>query len=343
MERTLYLSGGFCAVAEDGRLVEYIPVSGEDETGRILNGRVERMVSGLEAAFVDIGRKNAGFLPLKENSRTFQGGQLRSGDRVLVQIRKEEHDGKGAYLSRDLTIPGSRLLLMPMNRHIGVSARITDETARKRLTETGKRLSAGRFGLVMRESSENAAEEELEAELRELTERWRHIQNGETAEEESPAAELERDYTPRGIDRILRDQGLPPDLERQRKEAENRRIRLPHGGNIVIDPCEALTVIDVNSAADAGNGGRRETVMRTNLEACREIMIQARLRNLSGILILDLIDMDEESDRDMVLEALRDAFRRDRIKTVIHGYTSLGLIEMTRKRSRAAWQEQQRA
>ena len=117
-------------------------------------------------------------------------------------------------------------------------------------------------------------------------------------------------------------------------------IRLPHGGNIVIDRCEAMTVIDVNSASDSGDGNRRATALRTNLEACREIMIQARLRNLAGILILDLIDMEKEEDRYRVQRELENYFQQDRIKTVIHGYTSLGLIEMTRKRSRATWQEQ---
>ena len=150
-----------------------------------------------------------------------------------------------------------------------------------------------------------------------------------------------RDYVPRGTDRIERAEKLPPNLERQLREAEHRKIRLPHGGNIVIDRCEAMTVIDVNSASDSGEGNRRETVLRTNMEACEEIMIQVRLRNLSGILILDMIDMETEEDRACVLRALEEAFQRDRIKTVIHGYTSLGLIEMTRKRSRAAWQEQQ--
>ena len=159
---------------------------------------------------------------------------------------------------------------------------------------------------------------------------------------EGPAEELRRDYGPKGITEIREGAELPADLRRQKQEAENRKIRLPHGGNIVIDRCEALTAIDVNSASDPGEGNRRETVIRTNLEACREIMIQARLRNLSGILILDMIDMDDEKDRSLILEALKDAFREDRIKTVIHGYTSLGLIEMTRKRSRATWPEQQR-
>ena len=333
MERILYSNDNFCAVIEDRRLVEYVPTAARDQTGQVLWGKVQRMMPALEAAFVDIGRKKAGFLPMKENSSTFQGNPLRSGERVLVQIRKEETGEKGAYLTRDLSIPGSCLILMPMNRHLGVSARITDSSERARLQETGMRLSGGSFGLVMREAALRATETELKAELEELRKRWNQILEGDTAGG-SIEEELLRDYTPRGITSMIRNQPLSADLSRQLSEAKNRMIRLPHGGNIIIDACEALTVVDVNSASDAAGGNREETALQTNLEACQEIMVQTRLRNLSGILILDMIDMDTETYRQRVLNALEDAFREDRVKTVIHGFTSLGLIEMTRRRTR---------
>ena len=336
MERTIHIHEDFCAVSEDGRLTEYIPGRGDGGAGQILFGRVDRMMPSLEAAFVDVGRARDGFLPLKEASRTFTDGPVRSGDRVMVQIRREENGGKGVLLSRDLSIPGAYVILMPKNRHIGISARIKDEKERERLTEMGRRLSGGEFGLVMREAAGMAAEEEVRAELEDLIETWRRIQRGDipscTAEEE-----LIRDYGPRGISRIARNEPLNADLTRQLREAESRTVRMPRGGNLVIDRCEAMTVIDVNSASDASGSGRRETALRTNLDACREIMIQTRLRNLGGILILDLIDMEEEEDRRTVRDALEECFRADRMKTVIHGYTSLGLMEMTRKRSRSPW------
>ena len=335
MERIIYASDRFCAVEENGRLVEYIPAAGDGGAGRILSGRVDRMMPGLEAAFVDIGRKKDGFLPLKENSSSFTGGSVRSGDRVLVQIRREETGTKGAYLSRDLSIPGSYLILMPMNRHIGISARVQAPEDRERLLRLGQELSGGRYGLVMREAALGQSAEALQKELAALEERWAGIREGHP-EEESAEEELRRDYLPRGIARVERVESLNADLARQLKEAEGRKIRLPHGGNIIIDRCEALTVIDVNSASDSGEGNRRETVLRTNLEACREAVIQIRLRNLSGILILDLIDMESEEDRDAVKKSLEENLREDRQKTVIHGYTSLGLMEMTRKRSRGS-------
>ena len=336
MERHIYVNTDFCAVEENRRLVEYIPVRNDDQTGEILYGRINRIMSGLQAAFVDIGRKKDGFLPLSENSNSFIGGSIKSGDRVLVQIRKEENGTKGAFLTRDLSIPGCFMIFMPMNRHIGISARITDQAERERMMQKGKELAGDQFGLVMRASSENVSDEELRNELAHLKAQWAEIQV-EGQSQNSVESDLIRDYSPRGIQKVIRDELLPPDLIRQKNEAQNRRIPLPHGGNIVIDRCEAMTVIDVNSASDSGKGNLRETILQTNLEACREIMIQTRLRNLSGILIIDMIDMESMEDRRLVQKSLETAFQEDRIKTVVHGYISLGLIEMTRKRSRATW------
>lgn len=160
------------------------------------------------------------------------------------------------------------------------------------------------------------------------------------------------DYGPRGIDRVVTEESAlaarladayPTAVEepgmmarhgwtRQRDKALERTVWLDCGGTLVIDACEALTVIDVNTARFTGKRVPEETILRANLEACEEIARQARLRNLGGVLIIDMIDMAEEADRERVLTALKAAFAQDRVKTVIHGLTSLGLIEMTRKR-----------
>ncbi len=343
MIRQILLNSGFLAVTEDGRLVEYLPVNPEDRFGDILTGKVDRLMPGLKCAFVDIGRKKNGFLPLQENSKTFDGAPLRSGDRIPVQIRKEENGEKGAFLSRDLTVTGRNVILMPKNRHIGVSARITAEAERERLCRIGERVSDGRFGLVLRSAAAEVPEEEIGLEAESLFRRWetvsrqglsggepgRVLLSGNTGEES-----LRNDYLPRGVTEFVHVEELNADLRRQLNQGIGRKVMLPHGGNIVIDPCEAMTVIDVNSASDTASADKRATVLRTNLEACEEIMIQVRLRNLSGILILDMIDMEDETDRSTVLETLGKMFGRDRNKTVIHGWTSLGLIEMTRKRNR---------
>ncbi len=127
MERVILSGPDFCAVTEDGCLVEYVPLDPRDQYGDLLLGRVDRMMPGLDCAFVDIGRKKSGFLPLKENSRSFDGPQLRSGQTVLVQVRREENGDKGAFLTRDVTLGGQRVVLMPCNRYIGCSSRLTDE------------------------------------------------------------------------------------------------------------------------------------------------------------------------------------------------------------------------
>lgn len=128
-------------------------------------------------------------------------------------------------------------------------------------------------------------------------------------------------------------------IESQLKKAQERRVWLSSGGTLVIDPCEAMTVIDVNTAKFTGKRELEDTVLRLNLEACGEIARQVRLRNLSGIIIIDMIDMKPPEHRQMVLDALEEAFASDRVKTVIHGLTSLGLVEMTRKRSRPPLRE----
>ncbi len=340
----LFLSEKFCAVKEDGRLVEYIPESPEIRAGEILRGRVERIMASLQAAFVDIGRKKSGFLPLKENSLSFQGESLRSGQEVWVQIHREENGDKGAYLTRDLTVPGSSLILMPMNRYIGVSSRISDPEEREKLRKLGSSLARNRFGLVMRQAALGRTEAELADEVSVLCEKWEKARAGALEDPArrvilssgSAAEDLLRDYGPRGIDAVVRDAEPDARMRQELRSAEERKVRLPHGGNIVVDRCEAMTVIDVNTAGNDPGSGRRDTILETNLEACREIAVQTRLRNLSGILILDMIDMETEEDRKRVLQELERAFAADRIKTHIHGFTRLGLVEMTRKRSRPA-------
>ena len=144
---------------------------------------------------------------------------------------------------------------------------------------------------------------------------------------------MKADYAAGGYE-IVNETGEPgPDIIRQLKQAVERTLKLPGGGNIVIDRCEAMTVIDVNTASSAGSGTKQRNVLETNLEACGLIAQQVRLRNLGGIILIDFIDMETETDRSLVYKKLDECFRNDRTKAVIHGWTKLGLIEMTRKRT----------
>lgn len=342
MNRKILSGPDFCAVKEDGKLVEYISLSDDDRCGDILLGRIGRIMSGMQCAFVDIGRKKEGFLPLSENSRSFTGEQVRSGDTILVQIKKEEHADKGAFLSRDITLPGRFIILMPMNRYTGVSSRIDHPDIREKLRDMGSRVSEGQFGIIMRLAAADAGEKEIHAETEELYNLWHQLyctaekggRPGTVLMHGNPAEQLQKDYSSRGDTEIQYMDEPDGDLIRQLNEAGQRRLQLPGGGNIVIDRCEAMTVIDVNTASAQDAGSKEQLILQTNLEACLLISQQIRLRNLSGIIMIDFIDMETENDRNLVQTRLDQCFRNDRVKTVIHGWTKLGLMEMTRKRTR---------
>ena len=348
MKRVIVKGPGYCAVTENENLVEYIPEEQDEKCGAILLGKIERMMPALNCAFVDIGRKRSGFLPLDENSRSFTGEQVRSGEAVILQIRKEETGEKGAFLSRDITIPGKYIILMPMNRYIGVSSRIGDDAIRENLKQTGINISDNRYGIVMRNAAAEADPEQIRQEAEYLYTVWQQaaelassrIHPGKILYSDDPVQRLLDDYAAEGIDGITEAEEDDQAIRRQLRQAFERRVRLPGGGNIVIDHCEAMTVIDVNTASASGSGTKGQTVLETNLEACEVLVRQVRLRNLNGIILIDFIDMDCETDRSMVLERLKKCFRSDRIKTVIHGWTSLGIMEMTRKRTRPSLYEQ---
>ena len=342
MKRIILNGTDFCAVIEDGRLVEYIPRSDEDRSGVILLCKIDRIMPGLNCAFADIGRKKNGFLPLNEASESFSGEKIRSGDTIPVQIRKEEHGDKGAYLTRDISIAGRLMILMPMNRYIGVSSRIENEETRKHLRETGKCIAKGEYGLIMRYAAADAEEEEIRKEAEDTFESWKQVLSkaksggnpGTILMQGDAAEQMKADYIPWGVEEIRITTEPDAEISKQLRQAGERTLALPSGGNIVIDRCEAMTVIDVNTASSPGLQNKEQTVTQTNLEACVMIAQQVRLRNLSGIILIDFIDMESETDRSLVLNKLEDCFREDRIKTVIHGWTRLGLMEMTRKRTR---------
>jgi len=341
MERILITGPGFCGCVENGLLTEYLQEDASQQYGDIVGGTVERMMPGIGCAFVNIGRKKSGFLPMEEMSHSFEGEKLRSGMRIPVQIRKEETGNKGAFLTRDLTLAGRTVLLMPMNRHIGVSSRITDEGEQERLRETGKRIANGETGLVLRTAAQEAETAEIAEEVRCLAEEWQQIceriragyGNGEVLFHQDPVTQMIRDYESMGIQGRTEAKELSAEMQRQLQEAENRKVRIPNGGNIVIDRCEAMTVIDVNSASSRTEGGPEESYTEINLAACETIAAQIRLRNLGGIIMIDFIDMKEDADRQKVADCLAEMMKRDRRKTVMHGWTRLGIMEMTRKRT----------
>lgn len=358
------------ALLDETRLLEFYQedTGAQSLVGSVFLGRVERVLPDVKAAFVKLGLRQNGFLPLREAEsyhRTSGSASLMTGQDVLVQVKKDPRGEKGAFLTRDIGLPGQYVLLMPRNRFVGLSRRVTDENDRTRAREMGKRIADGRFGLIVRHAALFAPVAEVQAEAEALWQMWceieRHAQYVKAPAllhaEPSMISILLRDYTARHPIEVLsrlEPPETPPQgvtwrtltavemeaawsaarVEKQVDEALCRRVPLPGGGSLVIDEREALTTIDVNSGSTVTAADGEDLAMEENLRAAAEAARQIRLRNLSGILLIDFIDMQSDADRARVLAAMEQAASDDRVKTVIHGFTSLGLLEMTRKRTR---------
>jgi ribonuclease G len=365
------------ALLDGNRLAEYYVESDADSTlvNALYLGRVERVVPGMNAAFVSIGQPLNAFLPLDEMTsftQNTEGKPLAAGAEIIVQVKKDPKDEKGAFVTRDVTVPGQYLLYMPLNRHVGVSKRVTDEGERELLKTLGAELSGGAFGLVMRGAAASARREAIVEELAELQAQWVGIKKKATFvkapatlhRDVSVLAGLVRDYAARytlGVtcnDTVSRMPAPPTGLmweqvsdtemearftaarvEAQLAEALGRRVSIKNGGALVIDEREALTTIDVNSASFVGDR-EGDLAFRLNLAVCDDIARQIRLRNVSGIILIDFIDMKNDEQRTQVMERLAGELSRERVKTVLHGFTSLGLLEMTRKRTGPSLREQ---
>lgn len=346
---------------ENGDLVEAHISPNQENTwvGGVFKGRVERYVPGMEAAFIDIGLDKKGFMPL-EKEGDGKVKPLQSGQEIMVQVKKDPVKEKGAFLSREVSLPGQYILYMPTRQWVGLSKRITDPEEKYLLRETGRKLITNPpEGVVMRSAALHADFTALQEEKQALGQTWEEILAAYRSVN-APALlhkpgglleELLRDYGPNRIGRIITNDGdfdnrnfavtyqqdVTKEVEsvtKDLKKSLKRKVWLPSGGTLVFDPCEAMTVIDVNTGKFTGRKALENTIVKTNLEACREIGRQLRLRNIGGIVIIDFIDMEEAAHRQQVQDFLGEMLAEDRVKTVIHGFTQLGLMEMTRKKTR---------
>jgi ribonuclease G len=305
---------------------------------------------------------------------------LKADQEVLVQIAKESIGTKGARLTSHISLPGRYVVLMPTESHVGVSRRISGDKERHRLREIIHRLKPEGHGVIIRTEAEDCSEEELAADLTYLTRAWERIRRDAEAIA-APAlihADLDvvlkavRDLFTSDTDRLLIDSkedykrveefvktfqphlrprlahyaGKEPLFDAMQIEGElrkvlERKIWLKSGGHLTIDQAEALVAIDVNTGRFVGKGNLEETVLKTNLEAVKEIARQIRLRNLGGIIVLDLIDMNEHKNREKVSRSLEEALRPDKANTKILKISEFGLVEMTRKRTRESVLQQQ--
>lgn len=395
MDKQILISSGHdgvaVAVVENGKLVEYyVERPGRERTaGSIYKGRVENVLPGMRAAFVNIGLERNAFLyvddafpriadddeddvgEIPRNARITD--ILKPGQEIMVQVAKEPLGTKGARVTRNITLPGKYLVLMPGVDYVGVSRRIQDEAERARLRELAERLKL-RGGAIVRTAAEGKSEEDLARDARFLQALWSKIERKyKTARapdllhrdfglvyrivRDSFDEEVSRVYVD---DRHVRDRiidlldDMAPELKdrvhlfkdpsgdifdafglrREIDQATDRRVWLKSGGYIVIDTTEALTVVDVNSGKYVGTVDLADTAFKTNLEAAAEIARQLRLRDIGGIIVIDFIDMEKPHHRQEVIRTLEQHLKHDRTKAYVLGITSLGLVEMTRKRVR---------
>ncbi len=296
---------------------------------------------------------------------------LKSGDPVLVQVTKDPVGQKGARLTSQISLPGRFLVYVPSGAMTGISRKLPD-TERSRLKSILKRVMPEDAGVIVRTAAEGAPEEALEQDVARLTAQWDDITSAAKSASPATLLYSEPDLAIKVVRDIFNEDvnslivsgdtawtalsayigAVAPDLaerlqhwtgkgdlfteyrvDEQLMKALDRKVYLPSGGSLVIDRTEAMTVVDVNTGKFTGQGGNLEqTVTRNNLEAAEEIVRQLRLRDIGGIIVVDFIDMVLESNRDLVLRRLVECLGRDRTKHQVAEVTSLGLVQMTRKR-----------
>ncbi len=354
-------------------------------TGNIYLGRVERILPGMQAAFVDIGLARPGFLHVRDIVWAGADGNidalLREGQEVLVQVAKDPLASKGARLITSLSIASRYLVLTAYSDHIGVSQRIEDEVERQRLRDSIEAARAahgvaGNLGFIVRTAAEGCTDQEFATDLEFLLRIWQSIDLARgTARppallyEDLPLhIQVLRDLVGRDLAAIridcpdtyqrvmrfterfvpgfselvrLHDASEPlfdGYLEEEIDRALDPRVPLKCGGYLVVEQTEAMTTIDVNTGGNVGTHsgarGLEETVYRTNLEAAAVIPRQLRLRNLGGIIIVDFIDMEDPEHQRHVLRVLEKGLEHDRVRTRASGFSELGLVEISRKRTR---------
>jgi ribonuclease E len=296
---------------------------------------------------------------------------MKSGDSVLVQVTKDPIGHKGARLTAQVSMPGRYLVYVPDGSMTGISRKLPD-TERSRLKGILKRIVPDDAGVIVRTAAEGASEEELQRDVDRLSAQWESIsKKAKTAsapellyEEPDLTIRVVRDVFNEDFNKLIVSgedawqivepyvQHVAPDLvprlsqwtdaedvfsahriDEQLTKALDRKVWLPSGGYLIIDPTEAMTVVDVNTGKFTGSGGNlEETVTKNNIEAAEEIVRQLRLRDVGGIIVVDFIDMVLESNRELVLRRLLECLGRDRTKHQVAEVTSLGLVQMTRKR-----------
>lgn len=365
---------------ENGILVEMIKEQKNIE-GNIYLGKVQNILPGMQAAFIDIGEDKNAFIHLKDIlpkiDETKQKQEIdknikeviKSGQKLLVQVKREENSKKGARVSTHINLTGKYMVLMPYTSIITVSQKIEETQEKNRLKDIMKKLLPPNMGAIVRTLAKGKTEEELRKDMNNMLEKWQKIERKANKEETIPTliyknegaiSKMLIDLGSKQIGKVLTNEketyaeiiqlikrleieNLEVKLEEnenlqeklliegQIEKAKSRKIWLKCGGFITIDKTEALTAIDVNSGKYMGTKSLEQTVFTVNKEATIEIAKQLKLRDIGGIIMIDYIDMQEKESREKIENLLKEELKKDRSKTQVVGFTKLNLLEMTRK------------
>lgn len=368
------------ALLENGNLVEQYKENENSNRneGNIFIGTVKDILPGMQSAFVDIGTEKNSFIHLKdilpqvdEKKGEKQENKnindvIKINDKILVQVKKDSNQKKGARVSTHINLPSKYIVFMPNTEIVTVSQKIEDKTERNRLINIIKNNLPKGNGAVIRTSASEKNEEDLIQDINYIFNKWKEIlESAKNSNEKKLIYKSENivhkmiiDLVDKALDRIIvndkneyeeikefqeengnkifielkenEDLLNMYDIRNQIERISNRKIWLDCGGFITIDKTEALTAIDVNTGKFTGKKDLKDTIFKVNKEATIEISRQLRLRDIGGIIIIDYIDMEDES-KEKIMQLLKECLNKDRAKTQIEGFTKLDLMELTRK------------
>lgn len=354
--------------------------------GNIYCGKVQNVLEGMQSAFIDIGDKRNTFirlkdlLPKEDESKNDEKYKLpdcnikdfiKEDTKILVQVKRDGTEKKGARVSTHINLPGRFVVFMPNSNFITVSQKIENEKEKQRLINIVRTVLPENTGAIVRTSSQGINEDNIKTDLEELIKKWKNIKkqydehklNGPKLLYDNKALlrrtlidVVDRNLnkvivndlrTYKDVNEILKSMNMSENIKLELKENEdllnmysvreelekidNRKIWLKCGGFITIDRTEALTAIDVNTGKYTGNKDLEHTVFKVNKEATVEIAKQLRLRDIGGIIIIDYIDMHDDNNKNEIIELLTQELKKDRTKSQVLGFTKLNLLEMTRK------------
>ena len=369
------------AAVENGKLVEIYEENEQSQKarneGNIYIGIVKDIVPGMQAAFVDVGTEKNSFIHVKDvvpqvdekiEKRIDKKIKdvVKSGEKILIQIKKDSNEKKGARTSTHIKLTGKYVILMPNTNIVTISQKIENDKERERLLEIVKKVLPENTGAIVRTAALKKNGEEIEKDLNQLVEKWKKIKAKfdkapnkpqllfkspsfleklilDLPENKIEKIEVNEQKEYEEIRKMLNDINEKIslelsenifekyELEKQIEKTKQRKIWLNCGGFITIDQTEALVAIDVNSGKFTGKSTLEETVYKVNYEATIEIAKQLRLRDIGGIIIIDYIDMQKQENKEKIEKLLKESLKQDRAKTQVEGFTKLNLMELTRK------------